>query len=118
MCRFSTVRAPPCVTPALDGQGQVTPGKAETPRVRGERRSAKRGESQGFEYGCALWRYRQGSSGFFGAGGWGRVGFRGEAEQALVVFQGGLGGVRREHSFQSIVGFFQQLVGVTVALGS
>src|SRR5207302_10239525 len=110
MCRFSTVRAPRCVSPALDGQGQVTPGKAETPRVRGERRSAKRGESQGFEYGCALWRYRQGSSGFFGAGGCGRVGFRGEAEQALVVFQGGLGGGRREDSLASMGGFIQQLV--------
>src|SRR5207302_3162322 len=88
----------------------------QTRRVRGERRSAKRGEPQGFEYGCALWRYRQGSSGFFRAGGCGRVGFRAEAEQALAVFQGGLGGVRRQHSFQTIVGFFQQLLGAAVAL--
>src|SRR5207248_9935718 len=29
MCRFSTVHAPRCVSPALDGQGQVTPGKAD-----------------------------------------------------------------------------------------
>src|SRR6266566_834745 len=78
MCRFSTVHAPRCVSPALDGQGQVTPGKAD--RLLGSgANDGRRNEENRRDSSMAA-----------------RCGATGKAQ----------------------ADFFQQLVGVTVALGS
>src|SRR2546429_9499088 len=117
MCRFSTVHAPRCVSPALDGQGQVTPGKAD--RLLGSgandgRRNEENRRDSSMAARCGATGKAQAD--FLEPAGAGGLAFAGKRGRVWAVFRGGSAGVGGGTSFPSARGFFCRLSGSPVPL--